>query len=108
MDKELIITKEDVELLKEMKENCLKSSVYDDEKRLLKANAITKFLNLLDTYKKQQEVIDKATNDLQQVMANVNNKTIISLGQFVPKLEIIQDELGGSNDILKEAQNEKN
>lgn len=33
MNKELIITKEDIELLKEMKENCLKSSVYDDEKR---------------------------------------------------------------------------
>ncbi len=59
MNKELIITKEDIELLKEMKENCLKSSVYDDEKRLLKANAITKFLNLLDTNKKQKEVIDK-------------------------------------------------
>lgn len=59
MNKELIITKEDIELLKEMKENCLKSSVYDDEKRLSKANAITKFLNLLDTSKKQKEVIDK-------------------------------------------------
>ena len=42
--KELTITKEDIELLKEMKDNCLKASVYDDEKRLLKANAITKFL----------------------------------------------------------------
>lgn len=62
MNKELIITKEDIELLKEMKENCLKSSVYDDEKRLLKANAITKFLNLLDKSKKQKEVIDKAIN----------------------------------------------
>ncbi len=60
MKKELIITKEDIKLLKEMKENCLKSSVYDDEKRLLKANAITKFLNLLDTNKNQKEVIDKA------------------------------------------------
>ena len=62
MKKELIITKEDIKLLKEMKENCLKSSVYDDEKRLLKANAITKFLNLLDKNKKQKEVIDKAIN----------------------------------------------
>ena len=41
--KELTITKEDIELLREMKNNCLKASVYDDEKRLLKANAITKF-----------------------------------------------------------------
>lgn len=43
---ELIITNEDIELLKEMKNNCLKTDVYNDEKRLLKANAITKFLML--------------------------------------------------------------
>ena len=52
--------------------------------------------------KKQKEVIDKATNDLQQIIDNVKDRTIISLGQFIPKLEIIQDELNGSNDILKE------
>lgn len=102
MNKELIITKEDIELLKEMKENCLKSSVYDDEKRLLKANAITKFLNLLDTSKKQKEVIDKAVNDIQEIIDKVNKNTIIAMKQFNFKLEIIQDELGGSNDILKE------
>lgn len=67
MNKELIITKEDIELLKEMKENCLKSSVYDDEKRLLKANAITKFLNLLDTSKKQKEVIDKLSKIINEI-----------------------------------------
>lgn len=68
MKKELIITKEDIKLLKEMKENCLKSSVYDDEKRLLKANAITKFLNLLDTNKNQKEVIDKAIEYIKENM----------------------------------------
>ena len=102
MNKELIITKEDIEILKEMKENCLKSSVYDDEKRLLKANAITKFLNLLDTSKKQKEVIDKAVNDIQEIIDKVNKNTIIAMKQFNFKLEIIQDELGGSNDTLKE------
>ena len=40
----LKITNEDIELLKEMKKNCLKSNVYEDDKRLLKANAISKFL----------------------------------------------------------------
>ena len=73
MNKELIITKEDIELLKEMKENCLKSSVYDDEKRLSKANAITKFLNLLDTVQKQKEVINKAIN-------HINNKFLAQGG----------------------------
>mgnify|MGYP004557448855 CR=1 FL=1 len=57
---------------------------------------------LFNQVKKQQEVIDKATNDIQEIIDNINDKTIISLGQFVPELEIIQDELGGSNDILKE------
>ena len=54
--------------------------------------------------KKQKEVIDKATNDIQEIIDNINDKTIISLGQFIPKLEIIQDELNGSNDILKEVE----
>lgn len=59
---ELKITNEDINLLKEMKENCLKSSVYKDEKRLLKANAITKFLvehqekqELIEYLKKEQD-----------------------------------------------------
>lgn len=57
---------------------------------------------LIEQVKKQKEVIDKVTNDLQQIIDNVKDRTIISLGQFIPKLEIIQDELNGSNDILKE------
>ena len=61
-----------------------------------------KVVNLEQQCKKQKEVIDKASNDLQQIMNNINDKTIISFGQFVSKLEVIQDELGGSNDILKE------
>jgi len=57
---------------------------------------------LEEQVKKQKEVIGKATNDLQKLIDNINDKTIISFGQFVTKLEIIQDELGWSNDILKE------
>ena len=54
---ELIITNEDIELLKEMKNNCLKTDVYNDEKRLLKANAITKFLMLQQENNKLKEKI---------------------------------------------------
>lgn len=54
--------------------------------------------------KKCEEVIDKATNDIQQLIDDTKNKTVISLGQFIPKLEVIQDELNGSNDILKEVE----
>lgn len=52
--------------------------------------------------KKQKEVIDKAVNDIQEIIDAVNKNTIIAMKQFNFKLEIIQDELGGSNDILKE------
>lgn len=59
MNKEKIeINAEDVDLLKEMKNNCLNSDVYDDEKRLLKSNAITKFLNL----QKEYEMLKKDYN----------------------------------------------
>lgn len=52
--------------------------------------------------KKQKEVIEKAVNDIQEIIDAVNKNTIIAMNQFNFKLEIIQDELGGSNDILKE------
>lgn len=96
MNKELIITKEDIELLKEMKENCLKSSVYDDEKRLSKANAITKFLNLLDTDKKQKEVIDKAIKILNECKL------------LMPHEFDWEEQVNNALDILNEVQNEKN
>ncbi|MDY5929699.1 MAG: hypothetical protein SPJ27_06660 [Candidatus Onthovivens sp.] len=54
--------------------------------------------------KKQKEVIDKAVNDIQEIIDAVNKNTIIVMKQFNFKLEIIQDELSGSNDILKEVE----
>ena len=65
--KELEITKEDIELLKEMKDNCLKKNVYDDEKRLLKANAITKFLV---EHEKKQELIDYLKEEIHYIKTN--------------------------------------
>ena len=53
-------------------------------------------------YQKYKEVIDKAVNDIQEIIDAVNKNTIIAMKQFNFKLEIIQDELSGSNDILKE------
>lgn len=64
---------------------------------------IIKHYNQIQTQvKKQKEVIDKAVNDIQEIIDAVNKNTIIAMNQFNFKLEIIQDELGGSNDILKE------
>lgn len=59
---ELKITNEDINLLNEMKENCLKASVYKDEKRLLKANAITKFLV---EHQEKQELIEYLKNQIK-------------------------------------------
>lgn len=53
---------------------------------------------------KYKEVIDKAVNDIQEIIDAVNKNTIIAMKQFNFKLEIIQDELSGSNDILKEVE----
>ena len=64
---ELKITNEDINLLKEMKENCLKASVYKDEKRLLKANAITKFLV---EHQEKQELIDYLKDLLENRYTN--------------------------------------
>lgn len=60
--------------------------------------------NIEQQCKKQKEVINKAVNDIQEIIDAVNKNTIIAMKQFNFKLEIIQDELGGSNDILKEVQ----
>lgn len=60
---ELKITNEDINLLNEMKENCLKASVYKDEKRLLKANAITKFLV---EHQEKQELIEYLKENIKK------------------------------------------
>lgn len=62
MNKEYLeITDEDIELLKEMKKNCLKSNIYEDEKRLLKANAITKLL----VFYEENEQLQQKVNQLE-------------------------------------------
>ena len=71
--KELKITKEDIDLLKEMKDNCLKTNVYDDEKRLLKANAITKFLV---EHEEKQELIDYLKEKIKEYEEKYNNTCI--------------------------------
>ena len=66
--KELKITNEDIKLLKEMKDNCLKVSIYEDEKRLLKANAITKFLVEHDENQQLKEDISFCLKSIKQEM----------------------------------------
>ena len=112
MNKELIVTSEDIELLKEMKDNCLKSDVYDDEKRLLKANAITKVLyeneknkhykTLYQSLKKQKEElrdylkarIEVCDNRLSSPFCNIEKATKerLILNQCLDKLEEIESD----------------
>lgn len=44
-----------------------------------------------------KERIDKADKDIQKLLDDINTKTIIGLNSFIPRLEVIQDELVGGN-----------
>ena len=82
--KELKITKEDIDLLKEMKDNCLKTNVYDDEKRLLKANAITKFLV---EHEKKQELITYLKEEIEECYRSGDCRPLKTLQEILSKIE---------------------
>ena len=48
--------------------------------------------------KSSNKRIEHTSNELQKLIDDINNKTIISLGSFSIKLETIQDELVGGVD----------
>ena len=99
--KELKITNEDIKLLKEMKDNCLKLSVYEDEKRLLKANAITKFLI---EHEKKQELIDYLKEQIHYIKTNFSqvNGNYFMLNDKLETYEDILSKLVESDQIEKE------
>ena len=93
---ELKITNEDINLLNEMKENCLKASVYKDEKRLLKANAITKFLvehqekqELIDYLKEQKSNLHWEMGELNLGMCNtkIQEGKLTAYDEILSKIE---------------------
>ena len=49
---------------------------------------------------KYKESIDEIIKNIQMLIDDVNNKTIISLGEFTFKLEDIQNALNNSKDII--------
>jgi len=57
------VSEEDKKLLLEMKDNCLNASVYDDENRLLKANAIT---NVLKEIERLNNIIESFEEELER------------------------------------------
>lgn len=64
-----------------MKENCLKAGVYEDEKRLLKANAITKFLILQNNWNELKKMIEEETKqywdtDILDKMQELENRKV--------------------------------
>ena len=93
MNNELIIKNEDIELLIEMKNNCLKSDIYNDEKRLLKANAITKFLLLLQENQQLHNKIGKAIRYIKK------NKHYIDIEDM--KMYLYEDDIEKVLEILK-------
>lgn len=94
------MNKEELDLLEIVFTFALGECAYNDINNIQKLKDKIKTIGNL--CKKQKEVIDKAVNDIQEIIDAVNKNTIIAMKQFNFKLEIIQDELGGSNDILKE------
>ena len=87
--KELKITNEDIKLLKEMKDNCLKLSIYEDEKRLLKANAITKFLI---EHEEKQELIDYLKGEINECKLTGNDEDYIKIDVYEEILSKIEKE----------------
>ena len=88
--KELIITNEDINLLKEMKDNCLKASIYEDEKRLLKANAITKFLvehEENQQLKEQVEYLRRSIERKESTISEMEQERIPYTNEYVKHLE---------------------
>ena len=94
------MNKEEIDLLEIVFTLAIGECAYNDINNIQKLEYKIKTINNL--CKKQKEVIDKAVNDIQEIIDAVNKNTIIAMKQFNFKLEIIQDELSGSNDILKE------
>lgn len=56
----------------------------------LKHKLLLDYMTNLQEYKLRNE---KAIDKIQQLIDNINNKTIIGLNNFLPKLEETQDEL---------------
>ena len=100
--KELTITKEDIELLKEMKNNCLNLSVYDDEKRLLKANAITKFLVEHEEKQELKEELNKYTDpkDLTLMFMYCDEKTKDKIKCLEQENQQLKEQLEQKEDII--------
>ena len=106
MNKELIVTSEDIELLKEMKDNCLKSDVYDDEKRLLKANAITKVLyekEKLHHYKTLYQSLKRQKEELRSWLKEMldNEDDIFSVVRVKDVLEKLEELEQSKKELLK-------
>lgn len=107
IEKRIIICEERAKGYREVGKNFI-ADKYDNEKykwekmlsdlELLNERKIKDLLEYKKAYYNEKEVIDKAINDIQQIIDAVNKNTIISMKQFNFKLEVIQDELKGLND----------
>lgn len=79
----LEITNEDIELLKEMKKNCLKSNVYEDDKRLIKSYAITKFLMLYEENEELKKQVDKTNDELYTLKNKYNIRLLNQISEDI-------------------------
>ena len=54
--------------------------------------------SLLEENEEYKSRCEKTVDEIQQLIDDVNNKTIIGLNNFLPKLEEIQDKLANGGD----------
>ena len=102
MNKELIVTSEDIKLLKEMKDNCLKSDVYDDEKRLLKANAITKVLYENEKLHHYKTLYQSLKNQKEELRDSLEEKI-----QYIDTIYLGADRKNYSDDTILDMSSRK-
>ena len=79
------MNKEEIEALIEMKNNCLNASVYDDEKRLIKANTITRALMLLEENKELKKQLE------EYQLQNINLREDIMIQKIAFPNKLIKD-----------------
>ena len=78
------MSEEDLKLIEEMKDNCIKQANYVDVKAMDKYNALR---NLLEQNKKYKEVIDKFINRIDENKMLLNNPYVLDFYLEIKEVE---------------------
>lgn len=87
--------KDAYKIFKELEERNKRANPY---KFYDKDELIDEILKDEDEIERLNNIINESAEELQKIIDEVNNKTLINVGQFAIRLETIQDELVGGSD----------